>query len=53
MKLHVAEGDDLVDLLFQDAYSFELADVYLGADTEIELDDRHCEVVELLGIEVG
>lgn len=40
VKVHVAEGDDLADLLFQDAYSFELADVYLGADTEIELDDR-------------
>lgn len=53
VKLHVAEGDDLADLLFQDAYSFELADVYLGADTEIELDDRRREVVELLGIEVG
>lgn len=30
VKRHLAEGDDLADLLFQDANGLELADVYLG-----------------------
>ena len=53
IKLHVNAGDDLSQLLFQDAYSFELADIYLGADNEAGLEQKYRRIVEMLDIGIG
>ncbi len=50
VKLQVSEGDHLADLLFQDAYSYELADIYIGGDDELDIDQKYRQVVEELGI---
>ncbi|MEA3543804.1 MAG: hypothetical protein U9R69_01130 [Thermodesulfobacteriota bacterium] len=50
IKMLVAEGDNLEELLFQDAYSFEIADIYVGAKNELELDEKYNEIVAMLQI---
>lgn len=50
IKIHVAEGDNLAELLFQDAYSFEIADIYVGAKNELEMAKNYSQIVDLLGI---
>jgi biotin carboxylase len=52
IKTHVETGTRLDDLMFQDAYSFELADIYIGASNGLELDSRYEEIVLLLGYEI-
>lgn len=44
----VSEGDRLSDLRDQDSYSYEIADVYLGADSQDELLERYCAVADML-----
>jgi len=44
----VAEGMRLSELRGQDSYSFEIADVFLGADTEEELHEKFRHVMEVL-----
>lgn len=45
-----SEGLNLEDLLFQDAYSFELADIHIGGDDELDLWDRYQEIVKEMDI---
>ncbi|PLW84011.1 D-alanine--D-alanine ligase [Kineobactrum sediminis] len=40
VQLHVHEGMDLSELQHQDSFSWELAVVFIGADTEAELKER-------------
>jgi hypothetical protein len=51
-KIMVAEGDRLSSLEGQDSYSYELANIFLGASNRVELLDRYDQVVEMLGFEV-
>ena len=46
-----AEGQRLSDMDAQDSYSFELAFVYVGADSEDELTDKYRRVTEALRFE--
>ena len=48
----VVEGTRLADLADQDSYSYELAEVYLGAADQPELQRRWERCQELLGIEI-
>ncbi|MGD2083711.1 MAG: ATP-grasp domain-containing protein [Chromatiales bacterium] len=48
MSIHVKEGMRLSDLPNQDSYSFELADIFMGADDEDELIGRFYEVMDML-----
>lgn len=51
VQLKVEPGDRLSDLPSQDAYSFELADLFIGADCQDELTDTYQRAVELLSFE--
>lgn len=44
----VKEGDRLAHLMFQDSYSFEIAELFLGADSEAELLEKHDAALKLL-----
>jgi hypothetical protein len=48
----VAPGQRLSDLHNQDSYSFEVADIYLSADSESELLERYAQATEILHFEV-
>lgn len=45
---HVAEGMQLRDLAAQDSYSFEIADVFLGGETEDEMHAKFRETMKML-----
>lgn len=45
------QGDRLADLSGQDSYSYELADIFVGADTRQELIDKYERCVEALHFE--
>jgi biotin carboxylase len=47
-RILVDEGDRLAHLMFQDSYSFEIAEVFLGADSEAELLEKHDAALKLL-----
>ena len=51
-KIRVNEGDRLSDLEGQDSYSYELANIFLGADSRLELLERYDRVLEILSFEV-
>lgn len=46
-----AEGDQLSDLPGQDSYSYELADIFIGAQDEDDLADRYRRCVDALHFE--
>jgi hypothetical protein len=48
VKIVAREGERLSDLTHQDSYSYELALVYIGADSEDELDEKYRACVESL-----
>lgn len=48
----VSEGRELASLINQDSYSYEVADVYIAADSEEELLTRYGEITELLPFEI-
>lgn len=48
----VGEGDRLSDQTQQDAYSFELAQIFMGAGDEDELTRIYTRCVEMLGYEI-
>lgn len=50
VELLIKEGDNLDDLLFQDAYSFLIAHIYIGGNDEVEIDEKYREVVKEAGI---
>lgn len=52
VELLVSEGTELASLLNQDSYSYEVADVYVAADSEEELLTRYAKVTELLAFEL-
>jgi len=45
VKLRVESGQDLRELQGQDMYSFELANILVGAQTEMELLEKHDQVL--------
>lgn len=47
-RIHVREGMRLRDLRDQDSYSFELAELSLGGESEHELQDKFRDVMRLL-----
>ncbi|MFP4643908.1 MAG: acetyl-CoA carboxylase biotin carboxylase subunit family protein [Spirochaetales bacterium] len=49
----VDEGTQLSALLDEDAYSYELADIYLGASTQKELLERRRRCLEMLDFTLG
>ncbi|MFW5890128.1 MAG: ATP-grasp domain-containing protein [Marinilabiliaceae bacterium] len=49
IKPHVKEGMHLSELQGQDSYSFELANIFLGARNQEELIDKYNDCVEHLG----
>jgi len=51
IELSVDEGTDLSDVDVQDSYSFEIAEIWLGADTQDELIEKYHHVAERLHFE--
>jgi biotin carboxylase len=49
---HVQDGDRLSDLPFQDSYSFNIADVYLGGENREELLEKYAEAKRLMPFEI-
>lgn len=52
MQVHVQEGMRLSDLKLQESYSYELAEVFLGADSPEALTERYEELLRQLPIEL-
>jgi hypothetical protein len=47
VRIMVDEGTQLSHLAYQDSYSFEIAEVFLGADSQSELLDKYRAALEL------
>lgn len=52
LQVHVQEGMKLSELKLQEAYSYELAEVFLGADSPEALSERYEELLRRLPIEL-
>lgn len=52
IKINVKEGQHLSDLQNQDSYSFELANIFIGARDQRELVDKYNQCVEGLSFEI-
>ncbi len=52
-KISVSEGDNLSELEGQDSYSYELANILLGADSRGDLLDNYDRALEMLPFEVN
>jgi biotin carboxylase len=52
IKLLAREGMRLADLPYQDSYSFELAELFLGADSQRELLEKYQQCVDWLTFDV-
>jgi biotin carboxylase len=52
IEVQVEEGDRLSGLGYQDSYSYELAAIFLGGDSEAELLSRYAECQRLAAIEL-
>lgn len=52
VQVLVEEGADLESLRFQDSYSFELAEIFLGGRSQSNLLARYREAVRILGFEI-
>ena len=48
----VEEGTELAELSNQDSYSFEIADIYVAADSQEELLTRYARAVDILSFEL-
>ena len=48
VQLNVCEGMRLSDLNYQDSYSYEIASVFVGGDSEQELLQKYCDVQQAL-----
>jgi hypothetical protein len=53
IRLMVEEGQRLSHLLYQDSYSYEIAEIFLGADSEDALLEKYDRVCSLLPFEFG
>lgn len=51
LKLWVAEGDRLSDFEDQDSYSFEYANLFVGGQSEEDLQEKYARCMELLPFE--
>ena len=52
IQVLVKEGERLSNLKFQDSYSFEIADIFLGGESDEELQRKYSDIMELLPFEV-
>jgi hypothetical protein len=52
IELHVCKGMRLSELNYQDSYSYELATVFIGADSEQELLHKYRDVQQALPLEL-
>lgn len=52
IKVDVRRGDDLSKLELQDSYSFELANVYIGARDRLDVLDKYDQVLTALQFEI-
>ena len=52
IQLHVHEGMRLSELNYQDSYSFEIATVFVGGDTEQELLQKYRDVQQALPLDL-
>ncbi|MFT5313253.1 MAG: hypothetical protein ACI8Z9_001743 [Paraglaciecola sp.] len=52
IQLHVHEGMRLSELNYQDSYSYEIATVFIGGDTEQELLQKYRDVQQALPLEL-
>lgn len=52
VELHVTEGQTLSELPDQDSYSFEIANIIVGAGDEQELLEKYQRAVEQMGLEL-
>ncbi len=52
VRILVQEGQHLSQLPFQDSYTYELAELFLGADSHRELLHRYCHCLSLLPFEI-
>ncbi|WP_225419943.1 ATP-binding protein [Methanohalophilus profundi] len=48
VKVLVKEGQQLAKMELQDSYSYELADIFIGADKRSELVDKYDRVIEMI-----
>ncbi|WP_274426015.1 ATP-grasp domain-containing protein [Chelativorans sp. YIM 93263] len=53
IQVLVKEGQRLSHLTFQDSYSFEIADIFVGGRSDAELMSKHADIMELLPFEIG
>lgn len=53
IQILVKEGQRLSHLAFQDSYSFEIADIFVGGRSDAELMGKHADIMELLPFEIG
>ncbi|MCV0397297.1 MAG: ATP-grasp domain-containing protein [Rhizobiaceae bacterium] len=53
VQILVKQGQRLSHLSFQDSYSFEIADIFVGGRSDSELLHKHSDIMELLHFEVG
>ncbi|MCT7374185.1 ATP-grasp domain-containing protein [Chelativorans salis] len=53
IQILVKEGQRLSHLAFQDSYSFEIADIFVGGRSDKELMAKHADIMELLPFEIG
>lgn len=51
-ECHVSDGQALDDLPFQDSYSYNIADVYLGGDDQHELLEKYDKAKRLIPLEI-
>jgi biotin carboxylase len=53
VRVLVKPGTVLADAPYQDSYSFELAEIFLGADSEDALLEKHRQALELLPFDIA
>ncbi|ABV36552.1 conserved hypothetical protein [Shewanella sediminis HAW-EB3] len=52
IQLHIREGMHLSELNYQDSYSYEIAEVFIGGDSEQELLQKYRDVQQVLPLEL-
>ncbi|MGM0771851.1 MAG: hypothetical protein ACQESU_09655 [Halobacteriota archaeon] len=49
---HVREGDQLSELQMQDSYSYELADIFIGANERDDLVEKYHQVLNKISFSI-
>ena len=52
IQLHIREGMRLSELNYQDSYSYEIADIFIGGDSEQDLLQKYRDVQQALALEL-